>query len=398
MSTAPAPAREAAQAPDAARTVLRDTIGALAGDLTGLSRRLHANPETAWEEEKAARWTASLLDDLGYTVTPGVCALPTAFSARIGSGPLHVALCAEYDALPGLGHACGHNLIASSAVGAAAALARVADDLGLTVTVLGTPAEEGGGGKILMLERGAFEGVDVAMMVHPGPVDVAEAEPFAVAHLNVQYTGRAAHAAAYPEQGRNAADAFTVAQVGIGLLRQQLPPTTRVHGLVTRGGEAPNAIPERTEGRWYVRAADLEELERIQGRVENCFRAGALASGCALEIEPESPPYSEFRNDAELTALYRRNAESIGRRFAAPGDPAARMNRASTDMGNVSRVLRALHPYIGIDSLPAVNHQREFAAACATPAADAALLDGALALALTAADLAAVASRGPGTR
>ncbi|MBF9069445.1 M20 family metallopeptidase [Streptacidiphilus fuscans] len=373
---------------DALRAAVGAGVAALERELTALSHRLHASPETAWEEEKAARWTASLLDDLGYAVTPGVCELPTAFAATVGSGPLHVALCAEYDALPGLGHACGHNIIAASAVGAAAGLAKVADDLGLTVTVLGTPAEEGGGGKILMLERGAFEGVDVAMMVHPGPVDVAEAEPFAVAHLNVRYTGRAAHAAAYPEQGRNAADAFTVAQVGIGLLRQQLPQTTRVHGLVTRGGEAPNAIPERTEGRWYVRAGSLEELEKVQGRVEACFRAGALASGCALEIEPESPPYSEFRNDAELAALYRRNAESLGRRFAAPGDPAARMNRASTDMGNVSRVVRALHPYIGIDSLPAVNHQREFAAACATPAADAALLVGAQALALTAADLA----------
>jgi amidohydrolase len=380
---------EPTQAPTKIRALLTETVADAADRLVSLSHRLHANPETAWEEENAARWTASLLDDLGYTVTPGVCELPTAFAATVGSGPLHVALCAEYDALPGLGHACGHNLIAASAVGAAAALARVADDLGLTVTVLGTPAEEGGGGKILMLERGAFEGVDVAMMVHPGPVDVAEAEPFAVAHLNVQYTGRAAHAAAYPEQGRNAADAFTVAQVGIGLLRQQLPSTTRVHGLVTRGGEAPNAIPERTEGRWYVRASSLEELDRVQGRVEACFRAGALASGCALEIEPESPPYSEFRNDAELIALYRRNALGLGRSFAAPGDPAARMNRASTDMGNVSRVVRALHPYIGVESLPALNHQREFAAACATPAADAALLDGALALALTAADLSA---------
>lgn len=381
--------QEPAQASANVRALLTESVAAASDRLISLSHRLHAEPETAWEEEKAARWTASLLDDFGFTVTPGVCELPTAFAATIGSGPLHVALCAEYDALPGLGHACGHNLIAASAVGAAAALARVADDLGLTVTVLGTPAEEGGGGKILMLERGAFEGVDVAMMVHPGPVDVAEAEPFAVAHLGVQYTGRAAHAAAYPEQGRNAADAFTVAQVGIGLLRQQLPADTRVHGLVTRGGEAPNAIPERTEGRWYVRASNLEELERIQGRVEACFRAGALASDCVLEIEPESPPYSEFHNDAELLALYRRNAEGIGRRFAAPDDPAARMNRASTDMGNVSRVVRALHPYIGVDSLPALNHQREFAAACATPAADAALLDGALALALTAADLTA---------
>ncbi|WP_455361358.1 DUF1028 domain-containing protein [Streptomyces sp. SYSU K21746] len=197
-----------------------------------------------------------------------------------------------------------------------------------------------------------------------------------------------AHAAAYPEQGRNAADAFTVAQVAIGLLRQQLPPTVRVHGLLTRGGEAPNAIPERTEGRWYVRAATLDELSRVQPRVEDCFAAGALAAGCELGIEPESPPYSEFRADAALLECYRRNALGVGRRFAEPGDPAARMNRASTDMGNVSRVLPAIHPYIGIDSLPAVNHQKEFAAHCVTPAADAAVLAGATALALTAADLA----------
>ncbi|WP_455355718.1 M20 family metallopeptidase [Streptomyces sp. SYSU K217416] len=371
-----------------ARRLVKKSVAASAERLTGLSHRIHANPETAWEEERAARWTASALDDLGYRVTPGICGLPTAFSATIGSGPLHVGICAEYDALPGLGHACGHNIIAAAAVGAAAGLAPVADALGLTVTVFGTPAEEGGGGKILMLERGAFEGVHAAMMVHPGPVDVAEAEPFAVAHLGVRFDGKAAHAAAYPEQGRNAADAFTVAQVAIGLLRQQLPPTVRVHGLLTRGGEAPNAIPERTEGRWYVRAATLDELSRVQPRVEDCFAAGALAAGCELGIEPESPPYSEFRADAALLECYRRNALGVGRRFAEPGDPAARMNRASTDMGNVSRVLPAIHPYIGIDSLPAVNHQKEFAAHCVTPAADAAVLAGATALALTAADLA----------
>ncbi|POX47171.1 amidohydrolase [Streptomyces sp. Ru71] len=370
------------------RAAVTRAVAAAEKPLLALSHRIHAHPEVAWEEEKAARWTAEALDALGFRVTPGVCGLPTAFAATAGSGPLHLALCAEYDALPGLGHACGHNVIAAAAVGAAAGLAPVADDLGLTVTVLGTPAEEGGGGKILMLERGAFDGVHAAMMVHPGPVDVAEAEPFAVAHLGVRYTGRAAHAAAYPERGRNAADAFTLAQVAIGLLRQQLPPSVRVHGLLTRGGEAPNAIPERTEGRWYVRAESLEELTGVQPRVEDCFRAGALATACELVIEPESPPYSEFRNDSELLAVYRRNATALGRDFAAPGDPAGRMNRASTDMGNVSRVLPAIHPYLGIGSLPAVNHQREFAAHCVTAAADRAVLDGAAALALTAADVA----------
>ncbi len=372
-----------------AHATVRASVAAASEGLLALSHRLHAHPEVAWEEERAARWTASALDELGYQVTPGICDLPTAFAATIGSGPLHLALCAEYDALPGLGHACGHNIIAASAVGAAAALAPLADDLGMTVTVLGTPAEEGGGGKILMLERGAFAGMHAAMMVHPGPVDVAEAEPFAVAHLEVGYRGKAAHAAAYPEQGRNAADAFTLAQVAIGLLRQQLPPTVRVHGMVTRGGEAPNAIPEQTLGRWYVRAGTLEELGQVRPRVERCFEAGALASGCELSIADESPPYAEFRTDTGLQELYRGHAADLGRRFAAPGAPEARMNRASTDMGNVSRVLPAIHPYIGIGSLPAVNHQMEFAAHCVRPDADRAVLDGAAALALTAVSAAA---------
>lgn len=356
-------------------------------DAIRLSHLLHAHPEVAWEEERASRWVAERLDDLGYEVTPGICDLPTAFLARTGTGPLHIGICAEYDALPGLGHACGHNMIAASAVAAAEALAPIVDDVGLTISILGTPAEEGGGGKIIMLERGAFAGIHAAMMVHPGPVDVAEADPFAVAHLNVKFHGKAAHAAAYPERGINAADAFTVSQVAIGLLRQQLPGSTRVHGILTRGGEAPNVIPESTEGRWYVRARTLDELLGIEPRVVRCFEAGALATGCELEIEPESAPYSEFVNDPDLVAVYRRHAVALGRRFAGPG-PADRMSRASTDMGNVSRVVPAIHPYIGIDSLPAVNHQQEFAVHCVSPAADGAVLDAAAAMAHTAVDVA----------
>ncbi len=261
------------------------------------------------------------------------------------------------------------------------------------MTVLGTPAEEGGGGKVYMLERGAFTGLHAAMMVHPGPVDVAEARPFAVSHLKIRYRGQATHAAAYPEHGVNAADAFTVAQVAIGLLRQQLAPSTRVHGIVTRGGDAPNAIPDDTEGRWYVRAETLGALAALEPRVRACFEAGALATGCGIEIEVEAPPYAEFRNDPDLLPLYRANAERLGRRFTpadsdGPAAAAGRMNRASTDMGNVSLLLPAIHPYIGIGSLPAVNHQKEFAAHCVTPEADAALVDGAIALAWTAADAA----------
>ena len=389
------------------KDTITETVAGARERLTGLSHRLHAHPEVAWAEERAAAWVAAELADAGFDVEANACGLPTAFIARAGTGPLHVGICAEYDALPALGHACGHNIIAAAAVGAGLALAATADDLGLTVTVFGTPAEEGGGGKVYMLERGAFSGVHAAMMVHPGPVDVAEARPFAVSHMLVRYRGRATHAAAYPEQGVNAADAFTIAQVAIGLLRQQLLPSTRVHGIITHGGDAPNAIPDRTEGRWYVRAETLRELAGLEPRVRRCFEAGALATGCELEIEAEAPPYAEFRNDPDLLPLYRANAERLGRQFApaegtAPGGAGAgtagagdagdagagRMNRASTDMGNVSLVVPSIHPYIGIGSLPAVNHQKEFAAHCVTQAADRALVDGAIGLAWTAADAA----------
>lgn len=363
------------------------TVAAHASTLIGLSERLHAHPETAWQEHRAAAWVGEALSDAGFAVTPGYLGLDTALLATAGSGPTKIGICAEYDALPGLGHACGHNLIAASSVGAALALAPLADELGLTVEVYGTPAEEGGGGKIEMLKRGAFTGLDLAMMAHPAPVDVAEAQPFAVSHSRVGYTGKAAHAAAYPEAGVNAADAFTVAQVAIGLLRQQLPPTVRVHGVLTDGGEAPNAIPEHTEGRWYVRASTLAELAEVEPRVRRCFEAGALATGCELTIEPESEPYSEFHADERALACYRANATALGRTFAE-GGTAARMNRASTDMGNVSLVVPAIHPYIGIGSLPALNHQREFAAHCVGPLAEKALLDAATALAWTAVDVA----------
>lgn len=356
-----------------------------ADELIQLSERLHADPETAWEEHRAAAAVPELLDRAGFAVTPKYLGLDTAFHAGFGSGPRRIALCAEYDALPGLGHACGHNLIAASSIGAALGLARVADDLGITVEVYGTPAEEGGGGKIELLERGAFAGVDLAMMVHPAPVDVAEARPFAVSHSKVSYTGKSAHAAAYPEAGVNAADAFTVAQVAIGLLRQHLPASVRVHGIVTQAGDAPNAIPEHASGRWYVRAETLAELSEVEPRVLRAFEAGALATGCELSVEPESKPYAEFRADERALADYRANALELGREFA-PDGTASRMNRASTDMGNVSQVVPAIHPYIGIGSLPAINHQREFAAHCVGGTAERALLDGAIALAWTGLD------------
>jgi amidohydrolase len=371
---------------------IRTTGDGVVDGILALSHDLHAHPEIAWEEVRSSARVAGDLADAGFSVQENYTGLATAFLARCGTGPLHLAVCAEYDALPGMGHACGHNIIAAISTGAALALAPYVDELGITLSVFGTPAEEGGGGKIEMLDRGGFAGVHAAAMVHPGPVDVARAEPYAVSHSHIRYDGKSAHAGAYPDRGINAADAFTLAQVGIGLLRQHFPPDTRVHGIMTNGGEAPNAIPQRTEGRWYVRARSLAELADLELRVNRCFEAGALATGCELTITPESQPYSEFRTDVRLLDHYVHRAEQQGRRFSSGSD--SLMNRASTDMGNVSQQVAAIHPYIGIDSLPAVNHQPEFAAAAITPAADRAAVDGARALALTLLD----AARDPGTR
>ena len=371
------------------RNEIASTVEADAERLTALSELLHANPEVAWNEHKAARWVAEALVEVVFTIEAGYLGLETAFRATFGEGPFRLGLIAEYDALPGLGHACGHNLIAATAVGAARALRRVAEEAGIRIEVYGTPAEEGGGGKIELLERGAFVGLDLAMMVHPAPVDVAEAEPFAVIHSHIDFHGRAAHAAAYPEHGVNAADAFIVAQAALGLLRQQLPDSVRVHGIITNGGEAPNAIPAHTEGRWYVRAQSLAELAEVEERVNRCFEAGALATGCTLEITPESKPYAEFRTYEPALEAYVRNATALGRVFD-DHSPARRMNRASTDMGNVSQVVPAIHPYIGLGTYPVLNHQAAFADACVGPTAERAVLDGAIALAWTALDMAGV--------
>ena len=365
----------------------RERLEASREELVALSHRIHAHPETGFEEERAAGWLTAMLADAGFDVEAGVCDLPTAFTARAGSGPLHVAICAEYDCLPGIGHACGHNIIAATAIGAAMAAARVADDAGLTVHVIGTPAEEDGGGKVLLLERGAFEGVHAAMMVHPAPVDAVAPPLLALAQFEARYTGKAAHASAFPEHGVNALDALTVAQTAIGLLRQHLHATDRVHGIVTAGGDAPNVVPAETTAHFIVRARGLAELVETRQRVMRCFEAGALATGSTLAVRDDHPAYGEMRHDPAIAAVYQKNAEALGRTFPDLGPMLARAS-GSTDMGNVSLAMPAIHPFIGIDSLPAVNHQPEFAAHCATPVADKALVDGALALAWTAVDLA----------
>ena len=384
-----------------AKDTARSIVAGAEAPLIALSHGVHANPEIAYEEHRSSRMVADLLEADGrFTVRTGVAGLDTAFTATAGSGPLHLGICAEYDALPGIGHACGHNIIAAAAVGAGRALAALADDLGITVTVFGTPAEEGGGGKIKMLDAGVFDGLHAAMMVHPSPVEADRMHCLSVSHFDVHYHGRSAHASAFPQAGINAADAITVAQVGVGLLRQHIKATDRIHGIVVKGGDAPNIVPDHTISKFYVRSRTVAELEELEPRVHRIFEAGALATGCTHEIISHSAPYSEFLDDEDTLALYRANAEALGRRFPsaqkrrAVGQPhdGEHAFSASTDMGNVSLRIPSIHPMLGLDCAPASNHQPEFTAACITAAADQAVLDGAVAMAWTCIDLARLAT------
>ncbi len=372
-----------------AKTGARERFDSVRDGMVELSHRIHAHPELAFEEEKASAWLCELLDEAGFKVEKGICDLATAFRARAGSGPLHVAICAEYDCLPGIGHACGHNIIAASAVGAALAAAKVADEVGLTVTVIGTPAEEVGnaGGKILMLERGAFDGIHAAMMVHPAPFDLLRAKIIAASMFDVHCTGKESHASAFPELGVNAADALTVAQTAIGLLRQHIRSTDRIHGIVTNGGAAPNVVPAHTSARYIIRSETLDQLAELQPKVHRCFEAGGLATGAKIEITGGDKPYAEMNHDEAMADFYRKNSEALGRPFPDLGEWNTRPT-GSTDMGNVSRAMPSIHPMIGIKSLPAVNHQPEFTAHCITEDADKALIDGALSMAWTCIDMA----------
>jgi amidohydrolase len=363
------------------RAVVDASVGREADRLIALSHAVHGDAEIAFEEFRSAERVAAALATAGLDVRTGVAGLDTAFVATAGSGPLTIAICAEYDALPGIGHACGHNVIAAAAVGAGIALAPLADDLGLTIKVMGTPAEEGGGGKVMMLDAGVFDGVHAAMMVHPAPDESLIFPCLAVEHLSVAYRGREAHASAYPHLGINAADALTVAQVSIGLLRQHLEPSHRVHGIVTDGGDAPNIVPGSTRGSWYVRASTLDELAELSPRVRACFEAGAVATGCEVEVELAGPPYSEFLTDMTLLDAYEREASQVGRVF--PTGDAQRPLSGSTDMANVSLRIPTIHPLLGIETNGAVNHQPEFTAAAANASADRAVLEGAMAMART---------------
>src|SRR5579872_3233994 len=376
-----------------AKQAAQERLESARGDLVSLSHRIHSRPELGFEEEHASAWLCETLDAAGFEVEKGAAGLATAFVARAGNGPLHIGICAEYDSLPGIGHACGHNLIAAMSAGAGIAAARIADELGVTIVILGTPAEEVGNasGKIVMLERGAFDGLHASMMVHPAPFEAATMKIIAASMFDVCYHGKEAHASAFPELGINAADALTIAQTSLGLLRQHIRQTDRIHGIVTKGGDAPNIVPVHTSARYIIRSDNLEELQELRAKVRRCFEAGALATGSKLEIQGGDQPYAHMHHDLGLAAIYQRNAEALGRKFPDLGPLRDRV-AASTDMGNVSQAMPAIHPAVGIDSLPAVNHQPEFTAACITPTADQALFDGALAMAWSIVDLASDAS------
>jgi amidohydrolase len=356
-------------------------------DLVELSHAIHAEPELAFSEHRSCAKAQALVAERGFEITAGVGGLDTAFRADFGGGPLVVGVCAEYDALPEIGHACGHNIIAASAVGTALALAEVADDLGLRVALLGTPAEEAGGGKALLLQAGTFDDVAVAVMVHPGPTDIAAARSLALSEVVVDYRGKESHAAVAPYLGVNAADAVTVAQVAIGVLRQQLAPGQLVHGIVTNGGQAVNVIPGHATLQYAMRAFDSDSLQELEGRMFACFAAGALAAGCEYQIDNPAPPYAELKPDQWLADVCRAEMRRLGREPVAP-EVEARLPMGSTDMGNVTQVLPGIHPVIAVDAGGATVHQRAFAAAAAGPSADRAVVDGAIMLARTVVHLA----------
>jgi amidohydrolase len=347
--------------------------------LLGLSHAIHADPELSGQEFRAVKRVGALLQSAGFSLDERQPSLPTAFSARRGGGELVVALCVEYDGLPGIGHACGHNVNAASAVGAALALADVAEELDVSVKVLGTPAEETTGGKVDLIEEGFFDDVALAMMAHAAAEDSVGGSSLAMCQWEVFYEGFPAHAAAAPEKGVNALDALVVAQTAIALARQQLPAGSIVSLIVAEGGSAVNVVPDRARASVEMRSPRIESLRLIEDRVRRCLEAGALASGSTLTVMPTGNSFAELRQDRFLCEAYRQAMRSRGREVAFSEEPVA-----STDMGNVSQLVPSIHPLLGYELGGAVHHTAEFAAHGASASADRAVLDGAFGLAMAA--------------
>jgi len=352
--------------------------------LIQLSLNIHDNPELGFKEEKASAWLTSYVEDGGFSVERGVAGLATAFRATYGQGSPRIALLAEYDALPKMGHGCGHNIIAASAVGAAVAGKSIIDQLGGSVVILGTPGEEVFGGKIDMVKAGAFEEIDVAMIVHPDVRNMVTIQALSCSSLEVEFFGRPAHAAAQPYKGINALDAMILAFTSINSLRQHIRSEARIHGIITDGGEAPNIVPAHSAAVFLIRAPDDHYLVELKDKVLSCFTGASVASGAKLEYRWRDRTYAPMKNNAILAGLFKQNLESLGR-YVDAFDP--RFGLGSTDMGNVSQVVPSIHPTIAIASPEVFIHTQEFASAAASEAGHEGLMDAAKAMAMTVVDV-----------
>ena len=354
--------------------------------LKELALKIHANPERGLKEIKASGWLTDYLAEKGFTIERGICGMSTAFRASYGKGKPAIGLLAEYDALPGIGHACGHNLICTASVGAAVASKQVVDEYGGSVLVIGTPAEEGYGGKIIMVREGAFSDLDAAMLVHPDTEDIATVLALACQQMTIEFFGKSAHASANPAGGINALDAMILSFNNINALRQHIPSTARIHGIITEGGLAANIVPAHSKGEFYVRAADDASLDELLAKVLNCFNGAAIATGARLEYKPDDLRCASMRNNTKLAKLYAANMETIGRKVKIP-ESTIPLNTGSTDMGNVSHVTAAIHPMVSIAPKGISAHSPEFAAAAASEDGVNGMCDAAKAMAMTVVDL-----------
>jgi amidohydrolase len=363
---------------------VKDSVELQRQQLIQLSLYIHDNPELGFEEEKASAWLTGYLEDNGFCVERGIAGLATAFRATYGQGSPRVALLAEYDALPKIGHGCGHNIIAASAIGAAVGSKSTIDQLGGSVVVLGTPGEEVFGGKIDMVKARVFKEIDVAMIVHPDVRNMVTIQALSCISLEVEFFGQPAHAAAQPYKGINALEAMILAFTSINSLRQHIKSEARIHGIITDGGEAPNIVPIHSAAVFLIRAPDDEYLAELKDKVLNCFTGASVASGARLEYRWRDRVYASMKNNATLAQLFSQNLESLGRHVET-FDPS--FGFGSTDMGNVSQVVPSIHPTIAIASPEVFIHTQEFASAAASEAGHEGLMDAAKALAMTVTDI-----------
>jgi len=367
------------------KTLVISEVESHRGELYDLGHKIHDNPELGFQEKQAVNWLSGFLADNGFTIERGIYGLETAFRASYGRGRPVIALLAEYDALPEMGHACGHNLIGTASAGGAVGARPAVDECGGKIVVIGTPAEELYGGKCTMAQRGAFADLDAAMMVHPGHHNTVVTEALACQGLNVEFFGKASHAAGRPEAGINALEAMILSFNSIDALRQHIKSKARIHGIITDGGQAPNVVPAHSAGSFLVRAPDEAYLDELKEKVLNCFKGAAQATGARLEFKWDELSYSPVLNNLTLGRLFMQNMNRIGRKTRMV-DPS--QSFGSTDFGNVSQLVPGIHASVSITSRQdAATHSPQFAEAAASEKGLQAMMDAATAMGMTAADL-----------